>query len=366
MTHVDEVRTVGVEDLTEFAVRVLVAAGATTDAAAVCADVFIHADLGGTDTHGVVRLGQYAEALIRGRVSGTARPEVVADCGAVLAIEANNCLGPVALCRATDIAVAAAATHGVAVVAVRGSNHAGGMSWYTERAAESGMFALVLTGSTKPMVAPSNGAAPFLGTNAVAYGVPAGSSTLGFDASTSMVSRSKLEAYRRAGRRLPEGWALGPAGEPAVDPGEVIDGIDSLAGHSILPFGGSDSEHKGFGVGLLVELLCGPLAGARWGRRQPGSRPDGVGHFVLCLDIGALGAPAEDVERRVSEFCAELRTTPPADKEIPVRAPGDRRRGCAERRGREGIPVPVSLLAELDQVAARTGVAPLWNRALCD
>ncbi len=345
--------------LRDFATQVLVAAGATKDAAELCAEVFVHADLGGTDTHGIARLGQYADALTSGRVDGHARPEVVSGDGAVLMVDARNGLGPVGLAFATDLAIKTARTRQVAVVGVRGSNHAGGMSWYVDRAVNAGMFAQVLTGSTKAMVSPADGVGPFLGTNAVAFGVPAGAATLSFDASTSVAARSRLEAYRRAGRPLPTGWATGPDGLPAHDPGEVIDGIDRLTGHSLLPFGGPESAHKGFGVGLLVELLCGPLSGGTWGPRPTDSGPAGVGHFVLCLDLGAFGGSATEVESRVETFCDRLRAMPPTAGRDSVRLPGERRRDCTAQRDRDGIVLPANVLAELDRAAALVDVAPL-------
>ncbi len=359
MTGRPDAARFGAEVLKDFASRVLIAAGAAPDAARICAEVFIDADLAGADTHGIMRLRQYVQALVSGRVDGHARPEVVADHGAVVTVDARNGPGPVGLAFATDVAVRTARRHGVAAVAVRGSNHAGAMAWYTDRAVAAGMFALVLSGSTKAMVAPAGGAAPFIGTNAVAYGVSAGAETLIFDASTSVASRSRLEAFQRAGTSLPPGWAIDPDGKPALDPAEVIEGIDRLSGHSLLPFGGAESEHKGFGIGLLVELLCGPIAGARWGPTPPDAAPVRVGHFVLCLDLGAFGAPAEEITARVGSLSAALRAAPAAVDQTPVRMPGDRRRECAIRYAGEGIPVPANVLAELDQTAALLNVPPL-------
>jgi LDH2 family malate/lactate/ureidoglycolate dehydrogenase len=346
--------------LRDFARKVLAAAGADDDAAELCAEVFVDADLAGNDPHGVARLNQYVEALASGRVCGDARPEVIAESGAVSTVDAHNALGPVGLRFATDLAVRAAGQHGVAVVAVHGSNHAGSMSWYIDRAAGAGMFAMIFTGSTKAMVAPLNGVGPFLGTNAMAYAAPAGGTTLAFDASMSVAPRSKLEAFHREGVRLPEGWAVGPDGRPAVDAGEVIDGIDRLAGHSLLPFGGVDGGHKGFGISLMVELLCGPIAGADWGPRAHGEGPAGVGHFVLCMDRGAFGAPHAEVEKRIEALCTEMRAVPSAHGAgEPVRLPGDRRTESVRRRARDGIPVPETVLRALDQVAALTNVTPL-------
>lgn len=342
--------------LREFACRALAAAGASDQAAGLCAEVLVDADLSGVETHGVARLPQYVDTLVNDRVDGNARPEVSAATAAVLTVHGRNGLGPVNLTFATDLAVSTAREHGVAVVTVHGSNHAGAMGWYVQRAVEAGTLAVIMTGSTKPMVAPPTGAAPYIGTNAVAYGAPAGAADLMFDASTSAASRSRLEAFCRAGLPLPEGWAVDPAGRPALDAAEVIEGIDGQSGHSLLPFGGPDGRHKGFGIGLLVELLCGPVAGARWGQHTLGTRT-GVGHFVLCLELGAFGAPAAEIEKRVEALGTEIRAVPAGLGQAVVRIPGDRRRSCAAQRARDGIPVPLNVLAELDHTAAQLGIA---------
>lgn len=349
---------VGAQTLRDFARQALTAAGAAEDAAALCAEVLVHADLAGVDTHGVARLNQYADGLLRGLVSGTAAP-VVTGSGAALAIDARNALGPVGLCLATDRAVAAAAEHGAAVVTMRGSNHAGAMAWYTERAARAGMLAIVLSGSTKSMVAPTGGASPFLGTNAFAYAAFAGQEAVSFDAALSVASRSRLEACLREGVKLPEGWAIAPDGSPALDPAEVIAGIDGLTGHSLLPFGGPYGAHKGYGISLLVELLCGPVAGAKWGPRVPGAGAADVGHVVICLNLGAFGDDVAVVGDRITAMCGALRSVPPTGDGQGVLLPGDRRRECAQRRAREGVPVSAVVLAELDAVAALLGLAPL-------
>ena len=161
----------GADVLRRFSTDVLVAAGAAKEAAEICAEVLVAADLGGMDTHGVARLGSYTEALRAGHVVGDVRPEVVAVRGAVTVLDGRNGLGPPCLRIATDLAVDAAHRHGVGVTAVRGSSHVGAIGWYTERAAAMGCVAVVVT-STTPMVAPTHGAVPFLGTNPLAYAMP--------------------------------------------------------------------------------------------------------------------------------------------------------------------------------------------------
>lgn len=355
----DESLLVDRETLHAFVRRVLGAAGAAPDAARLCAEVFVHADLHGTDTHGVARLGQYVEAMRSGRVDGHAQPRVVADSGAVVSVDAANALGPVGLGFATDLAVRTAREHGVGVVTVRGSNHAGSMGWYLGRAAEAGMFAMILTGSTKAMVTPPRGTQPFLGTNALSFTMPTGGPALTFDTALSAGSRSELERRERTGEALPDSWATGPDGQPATDPAEVIAGIDALTGHSLLPFGGEFGQHKGFGISLLVELLCGPMAGGRFGPRTPESGPAGVGHFILCLGPDAFNSSGADVEKSAGELCDRLREVRPGVPGESIRLPGDRSRACAERRAAEGIPLPAVVLADLDRTARRVGAALL-------
>lgn len=327
-------------ELLRFATAALHAAGARPSDAAVCAEVLVAADLSGVDTHGVARLDRYVGELLSGAVDPAAVPVVTDRHGARLVVDAGNGLGPPALCDAVDLAVDTALVHGVAAVSVRRSRHVGMAGWYAERAAERGLFAMVLTGTT-PMVTPPGAATPLLGTNPIAYAVPAPGGPVCFDAATSVVPRGTVERADRADAPLPPGWAADRAGRPARSPADVLSGLPN-AEHCLLPLGAGDAAaHKGFGLGLLVQLLCGPAP------------PGAVAQQVLCL---TLDSPAR---AHVTALVDALRSTPPLSPAVPVRAPGDHRRSTRAHHTAWGIPLPTPVLTRLAEVAHTAGVPPL-------
>ncbi|MER5969547.1 Ldh family oxidoreductase [Streptomyces sp. NPDC002055] len=353
----------GRKNLTEFVVEALVSAGADAADAALTADVLVAADLAGVDSHGVARLRRYVEGLRNRTINGRARPRVVRETGGVSVVDAGNGLGQPALCFAVDLAVERAKEHGVAAVAVRRSNHIGIAGWYTERAARSGTLALLTTNAT-PQVAPAGAAEPMFGTDPVSYALPTAGEPLCYDAATSIVPRGKLERLHREGKPMLAGWAVGPDGATSTDIPRVVAGLKAREGYALLPVGGLGEErggHKGSGIGLLAELLCGPLAGASWSRHTYGPQGADLGQFVLCVDLAALG-DAGSITRDVEAMAEEIRGAQRADEEVPVRLPGERRHRCAEERSEHGIPLLPPVVRDLGRIAELTGIKPLGAR----
>lgn len=351
---------VGAEQLTTFVIEALVSSGAPRPQAAVTAEVLVAADLAGVDSHGVAWLRRYIEGLRNGTINGSAQPRVVYERGGVSVVDADNGLGQPALCFALDLGVERAREHGVAAVAVRRSNHVGMVGWFAERAARTGSFALVTTNTT-PQVAPVGAIAPVFGTDPVSYAVPTMGEPLCYDGATSIVPRGKLERLRREGKPMLPGWAVTPDGATADDITRVIAGLKAREGYALLPVGGLGQDyggHKGSAIGLLAELLCGPLTGAVWSLHTYEAKVANLGHFVLCLDLAALGDPTRilgDIEALTTEIRAARR----ADEPIPVRLPGERRHKSSEERSANGIPLPWSVIEDLQKIAELTGIKPL-------
>jgi LDH2 family malate/lactate/ureidoglycolate dehydrogenase/aspartate/methionine/tyrosine aminotransferase len=352
--------TVGRKHLTEFVVEALASSGASQEHAALTAEVLVAADLAGVDSHGVARLRRYVEGLRCGTINGGARPRVIAEHGGVSVVDADNGLGQPALCLAVDLGIERARDLGVAAVAVRRSNHIGIAGWYAERAARAGSFALVTTNAT-PQVAPAGAVTPVFGTDPVSYAVPTTGDPLCYDGATSVVPRGKLERLYREGRPMLPGWAVTPDGVSAHDIARVIAGLKAREGYALLPVGGLGQDHgghKGSGIGLLAELLCGPLAGADWSPHTYGPQGANLGHFVLCLDLAALGDPARIIGD-IEAMATEIRVAGRAEERVPVRLPGERRHRCARERSANGIPLARPVVEDLREIAELTGIKPL-------
>lgn len=351
--------------LIRFAESCLRAVGVSPERSAIVAEVLVDADLRGVDSHGCARLRRYVDGVRAGAIDPSADVKAVVDTPALAVLDAGNGLGQVAGRQAVDLAAEKAKALGCGVVLTRRSNHFGTAGYYARRAADQGMVGLVMSNAS-PQVAPTHGAQPMFGTNPLAYAVPGrdGPAVL-YDASTSVVPRGRLERLSRGGHeRVPDGWIQAPDGShPSL--AEAIGQLKARQGSAILPLGGAGeatSGHKGFGMGLLVELLCGPLAGASWGRNVYGEGGADIGQFYFCMDAGSLGS-SEEAVGACEALAAHMRATPPLDPARPVRLPGDRSAETRRERLAHGVPLSPPVAEDLAAVAAQCGVEPLMAAA---
>lgn len=351
---------VALEELRGFTARALEACGLDREDAGRAAEALCHADAVGMDTHGVVNLPRiYAPRLRSGEIDARATPEVVSERGGAATLDGHDGLGLLVGSVAMDEAVARAARHGVGAVAVRGSSHMGSAGYYAGRAVRAGMIGLATTNlGSQRIVRPPGGLEPMLGTNPISVAAPAGAlPPFLLDMSTSVVSTGQVRAAQRRGEPIPEGWIVDDDGRPVTDPFAYDEGTAHLLWLGGAPATGA---YKGYGLGLLVDVLAGALSGARVG---PSSEPgDGgvdrdVGHFFLALDVGAFRPPAE-FAAAMDAMLGALRACPAAGDEEVAYA-GFHEARVAERRGSEGVPLEPEVRAALDRLAADLDVEPL-------
>ena len=91
----------------------------------------------------------------------------------------------------------------MAVVTVRNSNHYGIAGYYAKMACKEGLIGMSMTNSEAIMV-PTFGRLAMLGSNPVAIAMPAEPYDFFFDASTTVVTRGKLEIYNKMQKPLPQ------------------------------------------------------------------------------------------------------------------------------------------------------------------
>ena len=218
--------------------------------AALQADVLVEAELKGHPSHGLQRLPRLLARMDRGLLNPSASGQSHWRSDAVLVVEGEQGLGPVVAMQALHQLHQRAASTGIALAAIRNSNHLGMLAWYVEHIAARGCIGIVFS-SSEALVHPHGGTRAFLGTNPFAIAVPTAGRPLVLDASTSMVSMGKIHHYAASGRPLPEGWARDREGHPTTDAARAMHG-------AIAPFGGA----KGYGLGIAIELLIAALAGS--------------------------------------------------------------------------------------------------------
>jgi LDH2 family malate/lactate/ureidoglycolate dehydrogenase len=235
----------------------LKAAGAPAPTAALVADVLVDADVRGHHSHGVELLPMYLDRVRHGGIDPLATPSWVTRGTVVRVLSGNGGFGQLAARQAAVVCAQAAAEHGIAAVAVRDNNHVGMLAAYRQPFADAGIVALILNISGPSVAAPGAGKA-CLGNNAVCL-IASGDSTrapLIADFATGAVASGKIRDIGTRGGRVPDGWLLGPDGQPSLDPADLD------RGGSVPVFGGSATGYKGLCVAVITEVLAGMLAGA--------------------------------------------------------------------------------------------------------
>jgi uncharacterized oxidoreductase len=341
--------SVGVEDLTAFAIAAYEAAGTPPEHARIVAAHQVGANLVGHDSHGVVLLPTYIDRIDRGHIVPAARPQTLSESPATLAVNGGWGFGPVISEWTMDRLVAKARDTRIAAGTVREQSHVGRLADYPLMAARAGFIGLMMadSGQTAKSVAPFGGREARLGTNPICIAFPSElPGPIFIDMATSAVAAGKLSLARARGKLIPLGWLLDRDGKPTTNPSA------QLEGGVMLPLGGPEG-HKGYGLSFAVETLAAVLPGLGFGVDPKGRHNDGT--FMLVVDPGAFSPT--DFKVQVEAFVRYLKDTPPADGFEEVFYPGEIEYRTEQRRRREGIPIEDATWGRLGEVAARFGLS---------
>jgi len=321
---------VGEEDLLRWSVTCLEIAGASTNHAESQTKLLLAADRRGHYSHGFNRLGVYVRDIQSGACFPNAQPTVVRETPAAAFVDGNAGLGAVVGQFSMQLAIEKARETGVGWVTAKNSNHFGIAGHYTAMAEKQGFLGLAMTNGTPWVAATRSRGQRVLSTNPIAFSAPGKTTGMCLDMATSAVAAGKIEVAAVRGEKIPTGWAVNGEGKNTHDPREAL---KEGAG---LPLGGTEetSGYKGFGLALMVEVLCGVMTGGTWGPnvRAWGATDGEVGglsHCFLALDpaVCAPGFPG-----RLQQVLDTVRQLEAAEEGLPVLAPGDK-----EREAEEGV-----------------------------
>ena len=341
--------------LHQFIKAVFVQLGVPPDNATRAADSLVIADLRGVTSHGVARLSMYVSQIQTGAIDPLATLTTIRETAATGVYDAGNGLALALAPAAMDRCIEKALATGIGMVTVGNSTHFGIAGSYAIQAAQCGLGAIAMT-NAGPLVAPTGGRTPMLGTNPIAFAVPTGPDSRPFvlDMATSAVAYGKIENARRANKPLALGLALDEHGLATTDPHTA---------RSLLPLGGEQatSGYKGYGLAVLVDVLCGPLASALWGThlssvQRIGNRA-GLGHAFMAWRIDAFRDP-DEFAHDLGQLLDELRACPPAPgyEATGVLAPGDPELLATRDNEAHGIALHPSVWADLDMLSRQTGI----------
>jgi LDH2 family malate/lactate/ureidoglycolate dehydrogenase len=333
---------VPVEDVRKLAEGILLDNGVPEDHARTQAGLFIEAEMRAIPSHGLLRLRRVIERIhagltvpgVTGRQDWTAR--------AFLSVDGERGLGPVVAMSALDAIMRRAREDGIAIAAIRNTNHLGALAYYAEHVAGQGLTCIALTIS-EALVHPWGGRKAMIGTNPIAIGVPAEPTPMVLDMATGLVSMGKIHDHANRGAPIPLGWALDENGDPTTDAAAAKKG-------AIAPFGGP----KGYALGIAFEVLVASLANSAIGTDVKGTL-DSV-NVSNKGDVFIVIAPphADAACALVTDYLGSVRAAAPADPEHPVLAPGDRAHAVRAQSLAKGVYLDDGLWKDLQALAAES------------
>jgi L-2-hydroxycarboxylate dehydrogenase (NAD+) len=351
---------VDVLQLEQFCQRVFGSQGLSDEDARIAASVLVAADARGIPSHGVARLPRYVHGLRIGLMQADAEPEDLYETPTSVVIHAHGAMGAPVSAKTMARVIGKAQTTGMAMGCVRDSNHFGIAGYYAMMAPDAQMIGIAMT-NTAALGVPTFGREAMFGTNPLAFAAPAeaeGSFVL--DMATTVVTRGKVEVYDRQAKPLPVGWAVDAKGQAGTDPSEILHNLTYQVGGGILPLGGLGElfgGHKGYGLSVMVDILCGMLAGAAVGpdiSDEPGSSAR-VSHFFAAIDVAAFRDPA-DFRHDMDRYLARLRTSAPAEGAERVYFAGLKEREFEAACRAGGIPLSQKVYDQLVATGEACGI----------
>jgi L-2-hydroxycarboxylate dehydrogenase (NAD+) len=335
--------------LVDFVTAVLVAAGVRQDHARITADRLIEADLRGRTGHGVIRVPSYVKRIRAGAINLAPDITLKQETPTSALVDGDNGLGQVVMTLATELAIEKAKVGGLAMVGTVHSNHAGAAGVYTAMALRHDLASLYFAVANANGLAPWGGRERLLGTNPIAASFPAGEEIpFQLDIATTVASHGSIKVKEQAGEPMPEGWVIDGNGNPITDPRLVDDGF-------LVPIGG----YKGSGLNIMIGALAGIMTGAAFGRqvvnfRSDAATPTNTGQSILVIRPD-LFLPLDEYKREMDRQLREFRESASMTA-VPVRLPGERAAELESEQRRSGVPVPESLIADLNSLAGDLGL----------
>jgi len=320
-------------------------------------DVLLAADLYGIESHGIQRLIRYHKEITSGMVKLDAKPEVVFETPLSAVVEGNDCMGQLLGVQGMELAIEKAKKGGFGMVTVRNSNHYGIAGYYTRMALKEDLIGVCMT-NTEAILVPTFGKQAMLGTNPIAFAMPAEPVEFSFDAATTVVPRGKLEVYAKRGSGLPEGWAVDEEGRDSADPDRILRNIIGKAGGGILPLGGSGektSGYKGYGFAMICEICTAILSGGTTSNyiyKTPGR--SNIAQCYIALDYGMFG-DKQAIRAALGKYLQEVRDSAKAEGQDRIYTHGEKARLSRERVLREGVPLNDKTYDEMKMIAEYTG-----------
>ncbi len=326
--------------------NMLTALGMSESDAELLGSVVTFSDFIGVYSHGLSRFTMYVRRFQSGAMNVKGEPEIIKDNKAVANYDCKNASGVLAACKVYDQMLERAKDYGIAFATGMNSSNIGCGAYYGWRSVKDNVI-LMLCCNTFTAVAPFGGADSLLGTNPIIVSVPAGKHyPMVMDISTSVVAMGKIQAHAREGKDIPLGWANDSEGRPTTD---------SRAAHTVLPI----AAHKGYGLGVMVDVVSALLSGALYGNKVPLPTSDGnegTGFAMAIIDIEKF-MDIDTFKASTDEYIDMMKNSKKAEGFSEIFMPGEMEYRQFDKTKETGYEVTDALAAELVALGIELGIA---------
>lgn len=298
-------------------------------------DGIIDAELSGIKSHGFHYLPIYCQHLKIGKIKGIAKPSLHQVSDSAIKVNADNGFAHSAINLGFDNLTKMALMQGISCMSIYNSYNCGVLGFHTKRIAEKGLIGLGFT-NAPASIAPVGGLKAVIGTNPFSLSVPfKGQAAIIIDQSASVVAKSEISVRAKTGEPILEGWAFDSEGNSTTNAQEALKG-------TMAPSGG----YKGFGTGLLVEILTACLAGGNLGTEASSfagedGGPPATGQFFIAINPTKFNSNFE------SSLSTLINTI--VDQE-GARLPGAKRQSAYNNNKDSDIEIADALLERINQI----------------
>ena len=338
------------DSLREYGAAIFAAAGFPSDQGRDVTDHLVDSNLVGHDSHGVIRLPGYIQAVRAGNMKPVGKLKIVRETPASVVIDARRMQGIVLAKRAMEMAVQRAKQTTFGAVAVHRSTHIGRLGAFPPIAAAQDCIGLLLLNGGGPFTAPFGGTGRRLPPNPIAFSAPrAGGPPFMLDMTTSMVAGGKVEVQRARGLPAPDDWLIDSEGNAVMDPNRFLSGEVAM-----LPLGGSVG-HKGYGLGMMVEAMAGALSWAGCSGDPP--TRGASGWICIAIRIDSF-IDVDEYKRELDSLAAWVASSPKLPGVRRIFFPGEIEEFRRGQRLESGIPIEESTWSRIVEAGNDVGVAP--------
>ena len=347
--------------LHSFTKQIFLKIGCSEKDAEIAANSLLSADLRGVDSHGVARLSGYVRLWEAKRVIANPAIKIVHETPSTAVVDGDAGLGLVVAPFAMQLAIDKARQVGTGWVSVKNSNHFGIAGTHAMMALQYDMIGIAMTNGSA-LVAPTFSVERVLGTNPLAFAIPAGhENPFVADFATTPAANGKLEILQRKKENAPNGWVQTKTGEPSVDADEL------KKGGTLLPLGGDKQHgsHKGYALGAIVDILSAILSGANYGPwvppfpaylPMPENMPgEGIGHFFGAMRIDAFRT-ADEFKLHMDNWMRRFRSSKTIEGQDRVIIPGEPEVEIEKERMKNGIPLMKPVIEDLEKLGDKFGI----------